>query len=130
MVLHKMHTRHHHAWETQTKDFYLFDDEEMGLKVDYSNGAAGNSSYESTRPSWPVKMEVFGPANNFSGEQWAATWQSKPWYQKLFQHRIVVQDDSLRSMQTGMVRSAELAALIITIPITIAFVAIPVGNKF
>ncbi|KAG8530488.1 uncharacterized protein KY384_004991 [Bacidia gigantensis] len=128
IILHQMHTRQYHAWEIKTKDFYLFDEEEMGLKGDY--GGPGNISYESTRPSWPVKMEVFGPANNYSGEQWVAAWQRRPWYKKLFQHRVKVQDEGLRQMQTTMVRSAELWALAIAVPITIAFVAIPVGNKF
>lgn len=124
VLLHRMHSRQYHAWEMG--DYPLDDDERMlkgHLDIDYI-------SYEDTKSKWPVKMEVFGPANNYGGEEWVNTYPRKPWYRKLFEKRVKVKDDGLRSMQNRMVRQAEAWALIITIPLTVVFCAIPPANLF
>ena len=124
VLLHRMHSRQYHAWETAS--YSLEDDERMlkgHLDIDYI-------SYEDTKPKWPVKMEVFGPANNYGGEEWVNTYPRKPWYRKLFEKRVEVKDHGLRSMQNRMIRQAEAWALLITIPVTIAFCAIPPANLF
>lgn len=119
-----MHSRQNHAWETNS---YPLEDEERVLKghldIDYI-------SYEDTKVRWPVKMEVFGPANNYGGEEWVNTYPSKSWYRKLFEKRVKVKDSGLRSMQNRMVVQAEAWALIITIPLTVAFCAIPPANLY
>ena len=123
VLLHRMHTRQYHAWET--KDYTNDDDEAMlkGLDINFIN-------YESTKSKWPVKMEVFGPANNYSGEPWVDHYTRKRWWRKLFERRIAVRETGLQSIQNRMIRQAEAWALLITIPLTIAFVAIPKGNLY
>ena len=123
VLLHRMHTRQYHAWET--KDYTNDDEEAMlrGLDISFIN-------YESTKSKWPVKMEVFGPANNYSGEAWVNHYAQKPWWKKLFEKRIPVRENGLKSIQNRMIRQAEAWALLITIPLTIAFVAIPKGNLY
>ena len=123
VLLHRMHTRQYHAWET--KDYGMSDEEAM-----LRNESAYNVSYESVRSQWPVKMEVFGAANNYSGEAWVSAYAKKPWYKKLFEKRIKVHETGLSSIQNRMIRQAEAWALIITIPLTVAFVAIPNANLF
>lgn len=124
VLLHRMHSRQHHAWETEN---IPSEDEERKLQgnidVDYI-------SYGSTKSKWPVKMEVFGPANNYSGEEWVSTYPRKPWHKKLFEKRVEVEDDGLRSMQNTMIRQAEAWALLITIPLTVGFCAIPPANLY
>ena len=123
VLLHRMHTRQHHAWET--KDYTNDDDEATlkGLDIIFIN-------YESTKSKWPVKMEVFGPANNYSGEPWVDHYTRKSWWRKLFERRIPVRETGLKSIQNRMIRQAEAWALLITIPLTIAIVAIPKGNLY
>ena len=123
VLLHRMHTRQYHAWET--KDYTNDDDEAMlkGLDISFIN-------YESTKSRWPVKMEVFGPANNYDGEPWVDHYARKSWWRKLFERRIPVRENGLKSIQNRMIRQAEAWALLITIPLTIAFVAIPKGNLY
>lgn len=123
VLLHRMHTRQYHAWET--KDYTNDDDEAMlkGLDINFIN-------YESTKSKWPVKMEVFGPANNYGGEPWVDHHSRKSWWRKLFERRIPVQENGLKSIQNRMIRQAEAWALLITIPLTVAFVAIPKGNLY
>lgn len=123
VLLHRMHTRQYHAWET--KDYTNEDDEAMlkGLDISYLN-------YEDTKSKLPVKMEVFGPANNYSGEPWVDHYHRKNWFRKLFEKRVGVQEAGLKAIQNRMIRQAEAWALILTIPLTIAFVAIPKGNFY
>ena len=123
VLLHRMHTRQHHAWET--KDYTNDDDEAMlkGLDINFIN-------YESTKSKWPVKMEVFGPANNYSAEPWVDHYSRKSRWRKLFEKRIPVRENGLKSIQNRMIRQAEAWALLITIPLTIGFVAIPKGNLY
>ena len=123
VLLHRMHTRQYHAWET--KDYTSDDDEAMlkGFDINFIN-------YESTKSKWPVKMEVFGPTNNYSGESWVDHYSRKPWWRKLFEKRIPVRENGLKSIQNHMIRQAEAWAFLITIPLTIAFVAIPKGNLY
>ena len=123
ILLHRLHTRQHHAWETS---LVSTDDDTEFLKRDDGY----NVSYESTRSQWPVKMEVFGPANNYCGEAWVSSYATKPWYKKLFEKRIRVQEKGLSSVQNRMIRQAETWALLITVPLTVAFVAIPNANLF
>ena len=123
VLLHRMHTRQYHAWET--KDYTNDDDEAMlkGLDISFVD-------YESTKSKWPVKMEVFGPANTYADEPWVDHYSQKTWWKKLFERRIPVRENGLKSIQNRMIRQAEAWALLITIPLTIAFVAIPPGNLY
>ena len=127
LILHRMHHRQRHAWETKVAP--LADDEEM-LKADFSTvmGQGGAISYESTRPSWPVKMEVFGPSNNYSGEGWVRGHESKSWWRKLFEHRVRIQDEGLSRVQNMMIRQAEVWAAVMTLPLLILFLALPNAN--
>lgn len=123
ILLHRMHSRQYHAWETKS---YTAEDDEAtlkGLDINFIQ-------YESTRSKWPVKMEVFGPANNYSGEPWVSQYPQKPWYRKLFEKRIPVHETGLKQIQNRIIKQAEAWALIITIPLTIGFVAIPNGNLY
>lgn len=123
VLLHRMHTRQYHAWEMQdsTKD----DDKAMlkGPDINFIH-------YESTKSKWPVKMETFGPTNDYSGEPWVDRYHRKSWFRKLFEKRVIVQEASLKAIQNRVTRQAEAWALIITIPLTIGFVAIPNGNLY
>ena len=124
VLLHRMHTRQYHQWET--RDYVDDDDDEAmlkGLDISFIN-------YDDTKTKWPVKMEVFGPANNYSGEPWVNQYARKSWYRKLFEKRVTVHEAGLKSIQNRMIRQAEAWALIVTLPLTIAFVAIPKGNLY
>ena len=87
-------------------------------------------SYEYTKPTWPVKMEVFGPANGYAGEEWVRTYPRRRWWRKLFEGRVEVRDPGLKSIQDRMIRQAEAWALLVTVLLTIAFCAIPPANLY
>lgn len=126
-ILHRLHYRQAHPWETKTPA--LADDEEM-LKSDFATvmGQGGAITYETSRPSFPMKMEVFGPSNNYAGERWVRTYDGKRWWRRLWEHRIRVQDNGLSRIQNKMIWQAEVWSGILTLILLIIFIALPNAN--
>lgn len=87
-------------------------------------------AHEDTRTKWPVKMQVFGPANNYSAESWVDQYHRKSWIRKIFEETVGVQEVGLRDIQSRMVWQAVSWAFIMTTPLTIGFLAVPSGNMF
>ena len=126
VFLHRLHERNIRPWETADTNgrlSYQTDDEEAAFKD-------LNIRYDDTSSRWPVKMEVFGAANNYNGEPWLQQEEKKSVWRKISDRKIPVQPGGLSIMQNKIIRQAEAWALIITIPLTIAFVALPKGNLF
>jgi hypothetical protein len=49
---------------------------------------------------------------------------------KVFDKTVWVQDDTLRLLQDNIVLGSNIWAIIITIPLTVVFTALPAGNFF
>ena len=126
VLLHRLHTRNIRPWETVgegTRSRYPPDDEEAVFK-DF------DIKYDDTVSRWPVKMEVFGAANNYNGESWLTQEEQKPVWRKISDRKITVPPGGLSIIQNKIIRQAEAWALIITIPLTVGFVAMPKGNFY
>ena len=125
VLLHRLHTRNVRPWETAddiNRPKYA-SDEEAGFED-------LNIRYDDTTTRWPVKMEVFGAANNYNGEPWLRLEEKKSWWRRVSDRKVTVQPGGLSIIQNKIIRQAEAWALIITIPLTVAFVALPKGNYF
>lgn len=90
----------------------------------------GDVEYSETQSRWPVKMEVFGPANNYLKESWIEKDQRKSVWSKIKDKKVRVEETGLRILQNRIVMQAEAWALLVTIPLTAAFVALPKGNFY
>lgn len=126
VLLLRRHTRNIRPWElnqNQGRSGYLFKDEEA-----FSGGM--NIEYSETRSRWPVKMEVFGPPNNYLKESWIERHQRRSLWSKIKDRKVKVEETGLRILQNRIVRQAEAWALIVTIPLTAGFVALPKGNFY
>ncbi|KAL8829400.1 MAG: hypothetical protein Q9191_002042 [Dirinaria sp. TL-2023a] len=126
VLLHRLHTRNVRPWETVGVDAhssYPLGDGEAEFE-DF------NIRYDDTVSRWPVKMEVFGAANNYNGESWLAQEEKKSVWQKIFDRKMTVQPGGLSIIQNKIIRQAEAWALLITVPLTAGFVAMPKGNFF
>jgi hypothetical protein len=87
--------------------------------------------YERGLGSTPTSMETFGPKNSFDQERWVSDYEKKPMLTKVFHEKCVwTQDETLRLLQDKIVLGAYLWGLIMTVPLTAGFVAIPMGNSF
>ena len=126
VLLHRLHTRNIRPWESADGDHrsrHPQDNEEASL-------GDKTLKYEDTTSNWPVKMEVFGAANNYSGEPWVEKEEQKTLWKRISDRKVTVQPGGLSIIQNRIIRQAEAWALIITIPLTVGFVALPKGNLY
>ena len=125
IILHRRRTRNVRPWE-------VGDDEDAVNLIRGRERSANGSiiSYADTRSRWPVKMEVFGSSNGSLTDYWMDKWQRKPLWRKIFDEKVKVHEQGLALIQNKIVRQAEAWALIITIPLTAVFVALPKGNMY
>jgi hypothetical protein len=90
-----------------------------------------NVDYERGQRGPPTSMDTFGPKNSFKQEPWVSDYENTPLLTKVFHEKCVwTQDETLRMLQDKIVLGAHLWGLILTVPLTAAFVAIPCGNSF
>lgn len=75
-------------------------------------------------------MEVFGAANNYSSEPWVEKEEQKSLWKRISDRKVTVQPGGLSIIQNRIIRQAEAWALILTIPLTVGFVALPKGNLY
>ncbi|KAL8717567.1 MAG: hypothetical protein Q9225_005199 [Loekoesia sp. 1 TL-2023] len=124
ILLLRRHTREIRPWEM----------DEQGPRHDCDDQEAvmrrSKVLYEETKSRWPVKMELFGPPNTWDNETWMDRYNMKSIFGKTFEKEVPTQDGGLRTMQNKIVRQAEAWALIITVPLTILFTALPKGNLY
>jgi hypothetical protein len=131
VILHKTHARNLRPWEQEM-------DSEFGeIRATDTQVAAAEESEETEkgeygkRPTFrPTSMQTFGPRNSFEGKTWRERYEKKLLVSKVFEKNVWIQDETLRVLQDKIVLGANLWAVIITIPLTIAFVALPSGGFY
>lgn len=126
VLLHRRRTRNIRPWEMKEighEGGYSSEDVESAFR-------GGNIEYSETKSRWPVKMEVFGPSNNYLKESWIEKDQLKSTWNKISDKKVKVEETGMRIMQNQIVMQAEAWALIIAIPLTAGLVALPKGNFY
>lgn len=138
VILHHTHARNLRPWEQDL-------DSEIGETRRNSFESSGNNvqlasrtadyddidKVDETASSRHSNLQPFGPSNSsFEGEAWVKRYEKRPMLKKVFEKSVWTQDESLRILQDKIVLGANLWALIITVPLTIIFVALPKGNFY
>lgn len=77
-----------------------------------------------------VALEAFGTANSYGHEIWVEKYQAKMMVRKIFDKSIWVENESIRIMQDKVALQAFIWSIIITIPLTVLFTAVPAGKYF
>lgn len=126
VLLHRRHTRNIRPWEMNEAD------SRRGRSSNDIEGSyhGGDLEYSETQSRWPVRMEVFGPDNNYLKETWIEKDQRKSVWSKIKDKKVRVEETGLRILQNRIVMQAEAWALLITIPLTAGFVGLPKGNFY
>ncbi|KAL7624057.1 hypothetical protein AAE478_005614 [Parahypoxylon ruwenzoriense] len=75
------------------------------------------------------RLEALGPANNFEGEPWVASYRRKPIWQRVFDVSIASRNKHLIALQDRAVFTALLWASFLVV-LTVSSVLIPPGNLF
>ena len=124
ILLFRRHTRELRPWELH--------EHALRSGVDEEETALRNSKilYEETQSRWPIKMELFGPANMPADETWMDKYRLRPLFRKTFEKEVPTHDQGLRTLQNKILRQAEAWAFIITVPLTVFFTALPKGNFY
>ncbi|PVH80780.1 regulator of G protein-like protein [Cadophora sp. DSE1049] len=94
---------------------------------DHEDGPRDEGDGSSYRPS---TMQTFGPKNSFDDVVWVEKYQRKPFIRKIFDKSTWTQDETLRVLQDKIVLGANIWGVVITMPLTVVFVALPKGNLF
>lgn len=78
-----------------------------------------------------TSIEMYISNNAWENEKWVEDYEKKPLLRKIFcEENVWTQDETLRVLQDKIVLGAHLWSWIITLPLTVAFVALPSGNFF
>jgi len=139
IIMHKSHARNLRPWE-QDMDSELGDSRRNSYASTANRNvqmASRTGNYEDMdsakddRSSFrPTSLQTFGPKNSFDGAAWIEKYEKKPLFRKVFDKTTWTQDETLRVLQDRIVMGANIWALIVTIPLTVVFVAIPKGNFY
>ncbi|MCJ1462570.1 hypothetical protein MMC07_001172 [Pseudocyphellaria aurata] len=126
VLLHKRHTRQIRPWEIdETHDTRGRSSDDV--EASYHGG---DLEYSEAKSRWPVRMEVFGPANNYLKESWIEKDRRKSAWSKIIRKKVRVEERGLRILQNRIVLHAMLWALMITFALTTMFVVLPEGQFY
>ena len=77
-----------------------------------------------------TSMNTFGPKNEWERKRWVQAYQRRRLVWKVFEKSVWTQDETLRVLQDRIVLDANVWSFIVTVPMTMVFVALPSGNYF
>ncbi|MCJ1481340.1 hypothetical protein MMC06_001497 [Schaereria dolodes] len=142
VLLHRMHTRNIHPWELDSSETSSISskqrspfsaDEESGYATMPASPTAMIYSLELKPSSSSMaagKLSAFGNSNEFEQEPWIEKWKGQSVWRRMDTRRIWVQEEGLRIMQYKIVKQAHAWSFLITLPLTVVFVALPKGNLY
>ncbi|TID27624.1 regulator of G protein-like protein [Venturia nashicola] len=139
VILHaKGNTRNLRPWEDldsvydETKTMNRPSDEESTIALSDAQSFSKKSVTHTytTDKKRPMSFDTFGTANTYTDEPWVERYEKKTLMQKVEDTSVWVQDEALRLLQDKIIVGARIWATLITVVITIVFVALPKGNFF
>lgn len=128
LVLYAARGRHLRPWE-QFSNQPLHP---MGGDSDVTTlvGADGSSTSPGKGKLVQVALEAFGTANSYGHEVWVEKYRAKMMIRKVFDSTVWVENESVRIMQDRVALQAFLWSLIVTVPLTVLFTALPNGRYY
>lgn len=130
LVLYATRDRHLRPWEQFSNDSWSShmasdDSEEVTL--------AGSQVYSMSQAIGKrrhVALEAFGTANSYGHEVWVDKYRAKMMVRKVFDTRVWVQNESVRLMQDRVALQGLIWSIIVTVPLTALFTALPKGSFY
>ena len=129
LVLYATHDRHLRPWEqfcSTSTSFNLSDDSD-------NTTLASSDAYSMSQISGRkrhIVLEAFGTANSYGHEVWVDKYRAKMMIRKIFDSTVWVQNESVRIMQDRVALQAFIWSVILTIPLTVLFTALPSGKFY
>ncbi|KZF26969.1 hypothetical protein L228DRAFT_258320 [Xylona heveae TC161] len=122
VIMHKARVRNLKPWEQ--------DEEDSTYPHDQALSISDLERPETMKSRRARSMDSFGTTNTFSDDSWVSKYKHKSLFRKVFDRTVWMQDDALRLLQEKIVLQSNLWALIVTLPLTALFVALPAGGLF
>lgn len=131
VILHASHMRTLRPWEDDASIHSATTDLEMGNKRASKTPMTLQLS-EKLNNGTIKNLSTFGAAKRTSGEieEWERSYSEKPLIKKIFDKSTWTQDETLRLLQDQIVLGAQVWGAILTVILTVIFVALPAGNFF
>ena len=136
-VLYVTKDRHLRPWEqfatetTSLKSVKTYADEESDQQTLASNDIYSMSNTSSFgKRKGHFALEAFGTANSYGHEIWVEKYRAKMMIRKIFDTRVWVQNEHLRLMQDKVALQSVLWSVMVTVPLTVLFLALPRGHAF
>ncbi|MCJ1466457.1 hypothetical protein MMC07_005076 [Pseudocyphellaria aurata] len=130
LVLYATRDRHLRPWEQYSNDSWP---SQMASDDSDEVTLAGSDMY-SMSPVHGKKrhfaLEAFGTANSYGHEVWVDKYRAKMMVRKVFDTRVWVQNESVRLMQDKVALQALIWSIIVTVPLTALFAAVPKGSFY
>lgn len=128
LVLYATRGRHLRPWEqfiNEPSRSRGGDSDEMTLV-----GTEASSTSMAKGRSRRVAFEAFGTANSYGHEVWVEKYRAKMMIRKVFDSTVWVENENVRIMQDRVALQAFLWSLIVTVPLTVLFTALPNGRYY
>lgn len=93
-------------------------------------GSDGYSMSQASGRKHQVALEAFGTANSYGHEVWVEKYRAKMIVRKVFDTRVWVQNESVRLMQDKVALQGLIWSIIVTVPLTALFTALPKGSFY
>ncbi|ESZ91667.1 hypothetical protein SBOR_7924 [Sclerotinia borealis F-4128] len=140
VIMHQTHNRNLRPWEQVLQNDA---DEEIGrasfesssqrrIQLATRTGDEHDAKIDGISISQTSTLSSFGPKNDTEEyeEKWRSIYRKKNLVRKVFDKSTWTQDENLRLLQDKIVIGAIAWSFIITVPLTVAFVALPKGNFY
>lgn len=130
LILYVKRHRHLRPWEQSSNDGWpspmaLDDSDDVtltGSDVYSMSQASGKKCHDA--------LEAFGTANSYRHEAWVEKYRKKMMVRKVFDTRVWVQNESVRLVQDKIALQGLIWSIIMTVPLTALFTALPKGSFY
>ncbi|MCJ1262664.1 hypothetical protein MMC22_002534 [Lobaria immixta] len=126
VIFHSTHCRGLRPWEQFGDNASLTT---LGGTVDDEATLSTDDVYSlPQRSKRAISLDTFGTSNSFGHELWVDKYRKTPLIRKIFSRQIWVQDQTVRLLQDRIVIQSHIWSMLITVPLTALFVALPEFN--
>lgn len=128
LVLYATRGRHLRPWEQFSNE----PSRSQGGESDETTLVGTDLASASVAKSKPrrVALEAFGTANSYGHEIWVEKYRAKMMIRKVFDSTVWVENENVRIMQDRVALQAFLWSAIVTVPLTVLFTALPIGDYY
>lgn len=115
VIIHATHSRALRPWE-QSDDSATAD--EVVFSTNEINSVSGRSKKG-------ISLDTIGTSNRYGHEPWVKKYEKRSLFRKIFSRQIWIQNETIRVLQDRIVIQSHIWSILMTIPLTALFVALP-----